>query len=306
MGIRDRTLSYFWGSQKSVEIKGLQRLFEERVGYPLNIESPKTYNEKVQWRKLFDRRPIFVDLVDKFRVRDYVARRVGEEYLVPLLAESESARKLDFHNVQPPYVIKTNNASGKVYFVRTGEDIDLERLEQLKRSLERQMGRSYGLHKLEWAYWAVRPRIIVERMLLDATGSIPPDYKFHCFGGYARYIEVHTGRFSQHARSYFDREWQRLDLRRVDGPAVRAGFRSFAPTADSPPPRRLEEMVQVAEALAEDLDYVRVDLYENEEQVYFGEMTLFPASGFKAFDPPEADRQWGDLWTLPLPDERVL
>jgi hypothetical protein len=303
MARRCRSPSYLLGNQAVVEIKGLQFLFEQRVGYRPNITDPKTFNEKIQWRKLFDRRQLFIELADKERVRHYVAQRAGGKYLIPLLAVSGSARKLDVDCIDPPYVIKVNNASGKVYFVRTAEDANPERMKRIKRTLNIHLYDSYGLHKGEWVYSLIPPKIIVERMLLDPNGGVPADYKLHCFGGRAEYIEVHTGRFTRHARSIFDRQWQRLNVTRIDHPNAPSGMpRSYAPTADVPRPKQFEEMIQVAEALAEELDYVRVDLYVVGDRIYFGELTLCPASGFKAFDPAESDRQWGDLWKLPAPD----
>lgn len=272
------------GSQMEVEKRLLQRTFREKLGYELDLDRPRSFNEKVQWRKLFDRRRLFPMLSDKFEVRAYVESRVGRDHLIPLLHVSKRLDRTALHRFTPPFIVKPNHASGLTLPIRTGESLEQPRVGQ---AIADSLWKSQGILKVEWGYWDIEPRVIVEELLLDEKGNLPDDFKFHCFGGEVHFIQVATGPFNSLRRStYLDRDWSRL-------PMSRSGLRT-APSV--PRPDTLEAMIEVAQALSSGIDYVRVDLYSVRGRIYFGEMTLYPSSGFGVFSPEEWDFRWGALW----------
>lgn len=275
-------------SSVDLERRILAERFERELGYPLRLSPPRTFNEKIQWRKLYDRRPLFPLLADKYRVREYVRRRVGGEYLVPLRQVADSLSGVRVEDLKEPSVIKPTHASGIALFVRGPHQLSRE---LLHTALGPAMRAPYGLYCAEWAYWSIPPQVIVEPLLVDGAGRIPADYKFHCFDGEARFVEVHLERHTAHRCQHFTRDWEPLDIRWGPPP----------PERPAPRPHGLAEMLEVADALSSGLDYVRVDLYNLDERVYFGEMTLYPASGFDPAVPVRWDHEFGRHWTLPEP-----
>lgn len=277
---------YLTASGLETDKRLLRELFEPRFGHPPNFERPRTFNEKVQWRKLHDRRPLLSLLADKYRVRSYVRERLGSAYLVPLLQVAGSPSRVFLEGFEDSVAVKPSHSSGVCVLIRRPREVTREALQQRLRP---PMRVPHGLLLGEWAYWSISPRVLVERLLLDSNGRTPIDYKFHCFDGEARFVEVHLDRFGHHRCAHFTRDWTPLDV--SWGPA---------PPAENPnPPSLLEEMIQAAEALAAGLDYVRVDLYQIRRRIFFGEMTIYPASGLDPTHPEDWDLELGDHWRLP-------
>jgi len=267
----------------------LSPLFRESVGYVPDLDRPRTFNEKVQWRKLHDRRRVLALAVDKYRVRDYVAARIGGEYLVPLLHVGARPEQIPFGSLSPPYIIKPNNCSGMTTIVRSREELDAAGSVRWLRECLRE---TYGLELLEWAYGTVDPLALVEPLLLDDEGRLPMDYKFHVFDGRVAYVHVDQDRETGLRSTTHDRDWRPLALRQ----------KGIAPGDALAPPPNAALMIELAERLAAELEYARIDLYNVGGRVYFGELTVYPDSGLRAFDPPEWDLRWGELWTLPSPE----
>lgn len=269
--------------------------YETVFGRTPDLDEPTTFNEKIQWRKLFDRRPIWAVLVDKYRVREWVWERVGDRFLVPLLEVVDDPEELPFERLDRPYILKPTHRSQVVFPVRRPDALPAGRKRRIVQLLHWHLHEPYAVEAVEWPYWEVEPRVLVEELLLDEGGELPRDYKIHCFGGEPAFIQVHAGRFSDdHTRSTFDAGWNKVELATdvyPDGP-------------DLEPPPALDLLLEVAGALAEGLDYVRVDLYDVEGDVFFGEMTPYQASGLTRFRPESWDRKWGDRWTLPEPTRR--
>ncbi len=260
-----------------------------------NLDRPRTFNDKIAWRKLYDRNPRMTDLVDKVKVKEIMARRFGPDFVIPTLRVYSSADELDFTQPplsQPPYVLKANHGSGMNIFVRDAKD--LADAEKFRARCRKWLAVDYGAVVEEWAYSGIARRLFVEP-LLATLETAPRDYKFHVFNGKVFAIEVIIDRFGGYWINFFDRAWTPLDIRAY---AKRARFEG--PVA---PPSRLADLVRIAEDIGKDFPYARVDLYEIEGQPKLGEITFYPAGAHDTFDPPEWDaifgEQWTQDWTLP-------
>jgi hypothetical protein len=262
--------------------------FARAHGQLPDLDRPRSFSEKIQWRKLHERNPLMPDLVDKVKAKQIVAKRFGEKYIIPTLAVYESADALDFSRPplsQPPYVLKTNHGSGLNIFVRQKP----ENPEEIRAKLAAFLKIDYENILEEWAYASVERRILVEPLIETPQGYIP-DYKFHVFNGKVFAVELVIDRFGGYWINLFDRDWRRLDIRKY---AKRPPF-----AGEVPAPPALAEMIKLAEGLAADFPYVRVDLYDINGAVKFGEMTFYPGSGYDRFEPPEWDEKFGRLWIV--------
>jgi hypothetical protein len=252
-----------------------------------NLKNPQTLNEKITWRKLYDRDPRMPDLVDKVKAKEIVARRFGKDLVIPTLRVYDTAEELDF-NVpplsQPPYVLKTNHGSTFNIFIKD-RSFDPK---VIREKLAAFLKVNYGHLKEEWAYTQVPRKILVEPYIETPEGDTIPDYKFHVFAGVVYAIQLVIDRFKSYRINFYDRDWNLLDIR-VYGKRPRSD-------GAIPPPARLSDMIRLAEALGKDFPYVRVDLYEINREIKFGEMTFYTTSGFDRFDPPEWDYKFGQQW----------
>lgn len=260
--------------------------FRLRVGRWPNLVNPLTYNEKLQWLKLCYRDHSMVQIVDKYEVRDYVARTVGPEILVPLHGVYTSPDEIRPGDLPDSFVLKPTHGSGWVLVCRDKSKFDWD---HAKKRLRTWLRRNYYYHAREWAYKHVPPRIVCEELLQDQDGNVPPDYKVFCFGGTPRFILVDNDRFGDHRRDFFDIDWNRLDVEMrypvSDGAIER--------------PRRLPEMLRYAAALSKPFPFCRVDFYSVGDRIYFGEITFFPGNGIQIIRPGEFDIAWGEMLELP-------
>lgn len=270
----------------------LPLVYRWRFGRWGDLGKPKTLSEKLQWKKVHGYLPFHTTVCDKYAVRQWVAQRVGERCLVPLIAVYDDLAQLDLSRLPEPCIIKTTHASGQNVIIRDKRRVNET---ELKARLHRWMRwNEYHLSR-ERQYRDIKPRLIVERLLTDAEGNIPMDFKFHCFHGAVEMIQVDIDRFTDHKRNLYDVNWQLLPFtwciwkrNRPLWPNGRAVAR----------PRQLEEMIAVARTLSKEFDYVRVDLYNCNDTVYFGELTLHHGGGWERFDPPCYDRLYGDKLNL--------
>jgi len=249
--------------------------------YP-NLLRPRTFNEKVLHRMLFDRRPILRTVEDN-SVRDYVKRRIGEHVLPRLYWVTKRAADIPFHALPDRYVVKATHGCGWNYFVRGDAPVDRQ---DLIRTCTTWLKSNYYTRTREWAYKHMEPRIIVEEFISDGTGVAPTDYKFYVFDGRVHMIEVDRGRFVDQGRADYGRSWDRWDM-----------VTQIKPLGDVARPPHLDEMIHYAEALGAGLDYVRVDLYDA-GKVYFGEMCVYPRGGTETVLPAMWDRYLDELWDL--------
>lgn len=253
----------------------------------LNLNNPLTLNEKIQWLKLYDRKEEYTKLVDKYEVRNYIKETIGEEYLIPLLGVYDRFEDIDFDKLPNSFVLKPTHTSGDIYICKNKADIDYKYLKKLvNKWLKR---RYYWLHR-EWPYKNIKPRIICEQYMVDESGIELKDYKFFCFHGKVKCLFVGSGRMSESGvkADYYDPEWNPLPFERTH---PKSG-KSF------PKPKELDKMIEVAEKLASNFIFVRVDLYLVNGQVYFGELTFHPASGYGKFEPEYYDYYYGSLLNL--------
>lgn len=266
----------------------LKLVYRARIGRPLNLDSPKGFNEKLQWLKLYDRNPLYTKLVDKAEVKPWVAERIGWEHVVPTLGVWDSFDDIDFGALPERFVLKCTHDSGGLAICRDLSTFDMA---AARRKIERSLANNYFWSGREWPYKDVRPRIIAEEYLDPAGEQVGlTDYKVMCFGGQARCEFTCTGRADGNLHvDFFDTEWNHMP------------FTRHYPNADVPPeaPERLKDMVAMAERLSEGMPFVRVDFYEVAGQYYFGEMTFYPGSGMEEFDPERWDEELGSWIELP-------
>lgn len=274
---------------KMADEEFLRRGFKASMGESLHLDSPQTFNEKLQWLKLYDRRPEYTQMVDKYRVREYVSNRIGETCLVPLLGVWDDPDEIDFDRLPRQFVLKCNHNSGLgMCICRDSSRLDRPKVRQQLRKGLRQ---DYFLHGREWPYKNVPRKIIAEQFLQSDAGGLT-DYKVHCFGGRPRLILVCRDRFAETGltEDFFSENWEHLALRRPDHPNAEQPL---------PKPDELPRMLELAKKLSENIPFVRADFYIVKGHIYFSELTFFPASGFERFIPEQWDTILGDWLTLP-------
>ena len=270
----------------------LSKLFYHRMGKKLNLNNPTSFNEKLQWLKLYDRNPIYTTMVDKHLVKQYVSDIVGEEYITPTIGVWERAEDIDFCKLPPKYVLKCNHNSGLgMYICKDNRTLSKKTIKKVRAGLEKGLKQDYYLTLREWPYRDVPRKILVEEYL-EVSGDDLPDYKFHCFNGKVRLILVCCDRFSRGGMTedFFDENWNHLDVHR---PNMKFSSRELKA------PENLGKMIELAEKLSKDIPFVRVDFYDVDGKIRFGELTFFPASGLGQFIPEEWDRILGSYLRLP-------
>lgn len=269
----------------------LKRKYKACMGKELNLDSPQTFNEKLQWLKLHDRKPEYTMMVDKYAVRKHIADTIGEEYLIPLLGVWDNPDDIDFDALPNQFVLKCNHNSGLGMCIC--KDKSKLNIEKVKAGLRKGLAQDYYLTGREWPYKDVKPRIIAEEYMTDSPNTDEfTDYKFFCFNGKADCVMLCLDRQSGETKFYFfDKKWNlcRYNIRGKNAPE---GFTLEKPT-------NMDKMFEIAEILSKGLAFARIDLYNSNNHVYFGEITFFPDSGFDANLLKETDEYLGKLLVLP-------
>jgi hypothetical protein len=255
----------------------------------LNLKNPVLLNEKIQWLKLHNDIHLLTMCADKFKVRDYVKNKVGPQYLIPLVYETKDLRTINASTLPDyPVIIKTNHNSGGNIIVRDKTQLDYP---QIHKKLKRLLKENFYYTTKENQYKNIERRIIVEKLLVDESGNVPMDYKFHCLNGKVEFIQMDVDRFTNHKRNFYDIHWNLLPFSwcpHIDGkPIWENSDRVFKA------PETLSQMIEIAEKLATDFNYVRVDLYYHIGKVYFGELTFHHGGGNEIFNPLEYDEIFG-------------
>jgi hypothetical protein len=262
------------------------------LGYTPNLKNPRTYNEKLGWRMLNDRNPLLPITTDKLAVRDYVAGKIGGEILIPLLGVYERAADISWDSLPNRFIMKAAHGCDMNLIVR---DKSLADEQEVRRTADSWLRRSHYAESREWAYRTIPHRIIIEELLVDEDGELPFDFKFIVFHGRAELVRVHLGRFSEHRVNFYDRELAFIPMRQT------------LPTDPAyGPPRQVTGMLEIAEKLAEDFDYARIDLYLCRGRVRFGEITHYDGSAEQRFRPAELDEKIGGLWQVPVGTARSM
>lgn len=258
------------------------------MGEKLDLINPKTYNEKLQWLKLYDRNPLYSQLVDKYEVRKYIKEKIGEEYLIPLIGVYNSFEEIDFTQLPSKFVLKCTHDSGSVVVCSNKESLNINKIQL---DINKALKRNFYYYGREWPYKNVIPRVVCEEML----DSQIIDYKIFCFNGKPKFLYVGQGLVSDHSLKidFYDLNWNIMNFKRTD-------YDNFDKKLNKPV--RFDEMLKIAETLSENIPFVRIDLYEVDDKIYFSEFTFTPAGGYLPFDPIIYDREVGDLLILPLSD----
>lgn len=269
----------------------LKLLFRRRMGKNLDLKNPKTMNEKLQWLKLYDRKPQYIQLVDKYLVRNYIAEQLGEQYLIPLLGVWNDPDEIDFSILPSKFVLKCNHNSGLGLCICTDKSkLDIKKVKaELKKGIEE----DYYLRGREWPYKNVPRKIIAEKFMSLSGNTDLVDYKVHNFNGKPKMILVCSQRFTEEGlhEDFYSPEWEKLEVKRPEYPTSKIDIKA---------PQKLEEMLFLSEKLSKGFPFMRTDFYEIDGKLYFGEITLYPASGLSKFDPEEWDYKLGSWITLPI------
>jgi hypothetical protein len=261
----------------------------------IDLENPKTLNEKIVWLKIYDRTPLHTQCADKYAVRDYVSDKIGDEYLVPLLYMTKNIKNIISENLPDiPCIIKTNHDSGGGVFVRNINNIDFH---LVRKSLKKRLKQNYYYGMKEWQYKNIEPCIIIEKLLTDKNGKIPNDYKIHCFNGKAQMIQVDIDRHSDNRyRNWYNTKWDKEPYTWLRTNKEESTTNHI--NKDVEKPKTLEKMIELSEKLSADFRYVRVDWYDVDGILYFGELTFHHDSGNTPILPEEWDKKLGDKLIL--------
>ena len=262
--------------------------WRQMMSFPLDLRHPITFNEKLQWMKLYDRNPVYTELVDKLKVKKWVSERIGPEYVIPTLAVYNSVEDIDLAVLPDRFVLKCNHDSGGVIICTDKDSFDLNRAKEvLKQRLEHDFYRDYR----EWPYKNVERKVFAEAFIEDPftqknDHSFPglTDYKFFCFDGTPRIMYIANDRGESPTTDFFDMDYHHLPIQMKDPPST------VPPTR----PRNFERMKELASVLSHGFRQVRVDFYDTGEHVYFGEMTFFHSAGFSEVHPYEWNVKMGN------------
>ncbi len=266
--------------------------FKKHMGYELDLKNPKTLNEKINWLKLYDRSSLHTLVSDKFKVREYVKEKIGSQYLIPLLYHTKDAKNISPENLpNSNFIIKTNHDSSGGVIVRNKSSIDWVKVQKRFRRLLKE---NHFYSTREWQYKNIEPRIVVEELLTYEDGSIPDDYKLHCFNGKFAFMMIDFDRHSERrTRNLYDKDWNLIPCN---------WGRPYGKKLEKP--KGFDKMKKLAEKLAQDFIYARVDFYYVREKIYFGELTFHHASGFQKFYQEECDLKFGKLLNLNIAHAR--
>lgn len=267
----------------------LTLLFRSKMGYWIDWKNPKTFSEKLQWLKLYNRKPEYTTMVDKFAVKEYVAKIIGEEYIIPTLGVWDTPEEINWDELPNQFVLKTTHGGGSTGVVICKDKVTFDKksaIEKLNRSLKSCIYKSYR----EWPYKNVKRRIIAEQYMEDAEGVLN-DYKFFSFYGKVEILYILTDRFKEgecKKIDFFDKDFNHLP------------FCTLCPNASRLPskPKNFSKMIHLAELLSTNIPCVRVDFYEIGKSIFFGELTFFHYSGLVRFEPEEWDLKIGNLLNL--------
>ena len=266
--------------------KYLEILFKYVMGKKCDFKNPQTFNEKLQWLKIYDRNPFYTQLVDKYEVRKFVKARIGNKHLIPCLGVWNNFNEIDFSKLPNQFVLKCTHDSGGLIICKDKSKLNLK---DAKKKIEHCLRRRYFLNTREWPYKNVQPKIIAEEYMVDESGYELKDYKFFCFDGMPKAMFIATDRGTDTKFDFFDTEFHHLP------------FTNGHPNANKEikKPENFTEMIHIAKLLSKGIPEVRVDLYNVNGKIFFGEMTFFHWSGLMPFEPEEWDYKFGSWIKLP-------
>lgn len=255
----------------------------------LNLKNPSTFNEKLQWLKLYDRKKEYVNLVDKHEVKKIVAEKIGDEYIIPTIGIYDNWDEINFEELPNQFVIKCTHDSGGIEICKDKTNFDFEKA---KKKIVRNLKKNFYFLGREWPYKNVKPRIIIEKYMEDSLVKSMRDFKFFCFNGRPEIMYISEG-LENHATasmSFFDMDYNQINLKRSDYKLLK----------DKPvKPLNFEKMKQFSKILSKEIPHVRCDWYEIDGKLYFGELTFSTCSGFMPFEDEKWNEKMGKLLELP-------
>ncbi len=264
----------------------LRFVYWQRLHRKLNLNNPRRYTEKLNWLKLHDRNPLYTILVDKYEVKQYIKKRLGEQMVIPLYGVWDHFDDIDFNQLPDKFVLKCTHDSGCFCICNDKTKFDIQ---SAKSKIEKSLNSNFYWWTREWPYKNVKPRIIAEKFMEEGDGDVLTDYKFFCFNGEPQMMYISKDVSTEPRTDFFDMNWNHLPFRLKD------------PHADVMPakPEKFDEMREIARVLSEGIPHVRVDMYVINKQIYFGEMTFFHNSGIFSVTPDEWDFKIGEWLKLP-------
>ena len=282
----------------------LSLLFRLKMGYWINWKNPKTFSEKLQWLKLYNRKPKYTTMVDKYAVKEYVAKIIGKEYIIPTLGTWEKPEDIDWENLPQKFVLKTTHGGGSSGVVICKDKATFDKTDAIAK-LNKSLNECIYKSLREWPYKNVDRRIIAETYLEESnpanSNTDLPDYKFYCFNGEPVYCQVIRDRRTNETIDFYDMEWNHMPFVGLY-PVATNGLYPVATNGLYPVarPTCLHEMIGICRTLSKSIPYSRVDLYIIDDKVYLGEITLFPYSGMGIFTPVEWNKKFGEMIKLPF------
>ena len=261
--------------------KYLKFVYKEKTGCDLDLKNPKTFNEKLQWLKLYDRNPQYTKMVDKYEVRKIIEEKIGKEYSIPCLGVYDSVNKIKFDKLPNQFVLKTTHDSGTVIICKDKNTFDFKKA---KKILKKRLKRKYFYLWREWPYKNVKPRIIVEKYMEDKDTSELRDYKFYCFDGIPKLMFIVKDRGKEPKINFYNMDFKKVELQQC--------YPNFDEKISKP--KQFNEMKELCKILSKDIPHVRVDFYIINNRVYFGELTFFDSAGLDNFTPSKWNKILGD------------
>ena len=274
--------------KKMSDEKYISLLFRVTYGRKINLKNPETFNEKLNWLKLNDRKDIYTKMVDKNLAKEYVANIIGQEYIIPTIGTYNSFNEIDFNKLPEKFVMKCNHDSGNVIICTDKNKMDVK---TIRKRMEKSFNKDFYLINREWPYKNIQRKIIVEKYMKDKNSDDLTDYKFYCFNGIPQYLYISEG-LANHNSSrldFFDMEFNKAPFGRRD-------YKHF----DNNPkkPENFNKMIELSKELSKNIPFLRVDFYEINKKIYFSELTFSPCGGFMKFYPKEWDKKLGSMLNI--------
>ena len=267
----------------------IKKQFKEALGYELNLENPKSFNEKIQWLKLYYHNPLMTKCADKYLAREYIKEKIGEEYLIPLICVWDKVEDIDFNSLPKQFVLKVNWGSGQNIIVKDKSKLNIDETKNKLNGWLKPFSNHY-YYSYEWQYKDIEPKIICEKYIEQMDGDLF-DYKLTCFNGRVIYIELHINSSMQnHKRCFYSLDWIKQDF-------TQQAFDTYE--QEIPKPIILDELIKSANILSSEFPNVRVDFYILNNRIYFGELTFSDGNGLNLFIPQSYDYKFGELLELP-------
>lgn len=268
------------------DLSYLKLCYEYKFHKKLDLDNPQTFNEKLQWLKLYDRNPKYTQMVDKYAAKKYVANIIGKEYIIPTLGIYNNFDEIDFNKLPNQFVIKCTHDSGGIIICKDKKKLDIK---AAKKKINKCLKRNFYYFGREWPYKNVKPRIIIEEYMNDENNEELTDYKVMCFNGVPKISFTCTDRFSDGLKvTFFDINWNKMPFQRhypISNKEIKK-------------PKNYDKMIELSKKLSKDIPFVRVDWYEINGKIYFGELTFYPGSGYEEFNPDEWDLKLGEMLDL--------